>query len=61
MEKALSGRFENTQDASKQWREAIRVSQKPKSPDDRVPAWMAGLLGAAIVISLSITAIWLLQ
>ncbi|RED53061.1 serine/threonine protein kinase [Cohnella lupini] len=61
MEKALTGRFENTQDASKQWREAIRVSQKPKSPDDRVPAWMAGLLGAAIVISLSITAIWLLQ
>lgn len=61
MEKALTGRFADTREAGREWREAVRISQKPKSPGDRVPGWMAGLLGAAIVLSVSVAAIWLFQ
>ncbi|WP_240703073.1 serine/threonine protein kinase [Cohnella luojiensis] len=59
MEKALTGQFESTKDASRQWRESVRISQKPKTEGDRVPGWMVGLLGVAIAISTSVAAIWL--
>ncbi|RED64482.1 MULTISPECIES: protein kinase [Cohnella] len=61
MEKALNGRFANARESSREWREAVRVSQQPKPAGDRVPGWMAGLLGAAIVLSLTLAAIWLLD
>jgi serine/threonine protein kinase len=61
MEKALTGQFEHTREASRQWREAVKVSQKAAAPIDRVPVWMAGLLGVSIVLSVSLAAIWLFQ
>jgi serine/threonine-protein kinase len=61
MEKALMGRFENASQSVREWREAVRGAQKPKAAEDRVPTWMAGLLGAAIVISTAVAAVWLLQ
>jgi len=61
IEKALAGQFSSTRESSREWREAVRLSQKPKAPSDRIPAWMAGLLGAAIVICTSLATIWLLQ
>nr|WP_306220785.1 protein kinase [Cohnella sp. WQ 127256] len=61
MEKALTGQFEHSREASQQWREAVRLSQKVKVPDDRVKGWMAGLLGGAIILSTSAVIIWLLQ
>ncbi|RKP45412.1 serine/threonine protein kinase [Cohnella endophytica] len=61
MEKALNGKFENTKEASEEWRSVFRSSQRLKAPEDRVPRWMAGLLGGAILLSVSATAVWLLQ
>ncbi|QMV42263.1 serine/threonine protein kinase [Cohnella cholangitidis] len=61
MEMALNGKFESTKEASREWREQVRISKTPKSPSDRIPGWMAGLLGAAIVLSMTVTAIWLYQ
>jgi serine/threonine protein kinase len=61
MEKALTGQFEHSREASRQWREAVRESQKAAVPHDRVPGWMAGLLGVSIVLSVSLAAIWLFQ
>jgi serine/threonine protein kinase len=61
MEQALTGQFEHTREASRQWREAVRISQKVAFPHDRVPGWMAGLLGISIVLSASLVAIWLFQ
>nr|WP_255807734.1 protein kinase [Cohnella mopanensis] len=61
MEKALAGKFETTREASGEWRSLVRISQAPKSPSDRIPGWMAGMLGAAIVLSVTVAAVWLLQ
>ncbi|MCD9026300.1 serine/threonine protein kinase [Cohnella silvisoli] len=61
MEKALTGQFQHSREASQQWREAVRGSQKAAAPHDRVPGWMAGLLGVSIVISTALVAIWLFQ
>ena len=61
MEKAFAGRFASARESGREWREALREAQKPKAGDDRVPGWMAGLLGAAIVLSTTLAAIWLLQ
>ncbi|BBI30673.1 serine/threonine protein kinase [Cohnella abietis] len=61
MEKALTGQFEHSQDASKQWRNAVRISQTASKSNDRVPGWMAGLLGASIVLCLSLVALWMFQ
>jgi serine/threonine protein kinase len=61
LEKALTGQFEHSREASRQWREAVRESQKSAVPHDRVPGWMAGLLGVSIVLSVSLAAIWLFQ
>ncbi len=61
IEKALTGQFASTRESTKEWREAVRISQRPKPADDRVPGWMAGLLGAAIVLSTTLAAVWLLD
>jgi len=61
MEKALTGQFEHSREASRQWREAVRVSQIGRAFDGRVPTWMVGLLGVAVVLSTSLAAIWFLQ
>jgi serine/threonine protein kinase len=61
MEKALMGQFQNTREASQEWRWAIRQNQTPKPSEDRVPNWMTGLLVASILLFSSLTAIWLLQ
>ncbi|MFC4600591.1 serine/threonine protein kinase [Cohnella hongkongensis] len=61
IEKALTGQFASTRDSTREWREAVRISQLPSPNDDRVPGWMAGLLGAAIVLSTTLAAVWLLD
>ncbi|WP_035119502.1 serine/threonine protein kinase [Cohnella panacarvi] len=62
LEKAFSGRFEDTRDAAKQWREAVQHPQKSKSQaSGQVPVWMASLFAAAVVLSLSVAAVWLFQ
>jgi serine/threonine protein kinase len=59
IEKALSGQFENTFEASRYWRETVRAAQQPKPASDRVPVWMAGLFAASIVICTSLATFWL--
>jgi len=61
MEKALTGRFASARESGREWREALRETQKPKAPEDRVPGWMAGLLGAAILLSATLAGIWLME
>jgi serine/threonine protein kinase len=61
MEKALTGQFQNSREAGRQWRQTIRVSQLAAAPYIRIPGWMAGLLGVSIVLSASLVAIWLFQ
>ncbi|XID91806.1 serine/threonine protein kinase [Paenibacillaceae bacterium WGS1546] len=61
LEKALTGQFASAQESRSEWREAVRRSEKRPPSEDYVPAWMAGLLGGAIMLSLTIAAIWLFQ
>jgi serine/threonine protein kinase len=61
MEKALTCQFQHSREASQLWREAVRVSQRAAAPNDRVPGWMAGLLGVSIVIISVLATIWLFQ
>lgn len=61
MEKAFTGQFADTRDASKQWRDTVQRSQKNKPAAGQVPVWMAGLFAATVVLSLSVAAVWLFQ
>lgn len=59
MEKALTGQFENTRQASLQWKEALRGTPQTTASNERIPNWMAGLLAASILLCTSIAAFWL--
>lgn len=61
MDKALSGQFKDTRDASRQWREGIRRAETAKPHGGRVTGWMAGLLAASVVICAFLAAVWLLE
>jgi serine/threonine protein kinase len=61
IEKALTGQFESTYEASRYWRETVRGEKLSKPASDRVPVWMAGLFAASIVICTSLGAFWLFQ
>jgi serine/threonine-protein kinase len=61
MEKALTGQFQNTREASRQWRNTVRKAQLTTTASGRVPAWMAGLLAASILLCLSLAAIWVFE
>lgn len=70
MQTALSGQFEDTRQASLQWKAAVRGAQRTTttkvtttatSSSEHIPGWMAGLLAASILLCSSIAAIWLFQ
>jgi serine/threonine protein kinase len=58
MEKAFLGQFENTREASTQWKAAFRRSPRITTSSDGVPGWMTGMLAASIVLCTSLAAIW---
>ncbi|MFC5406838.1 serine/threonine protein kinase [Cohnella soli] len=58
---AFAGQFDSARAASAYWRETFRSKDGAAKPDGTVPGWMAGLLGGAIVLSLSAAAIWMLK
>jgi serine/threonine protein kinase len=61
MEKALTGQFQNTREASRQWRNTVRKAHLTTTSSGRVPAWMAGLFAASSVLCISLAAIWLFE
>ncbi|MFD0674811.1 serine/threonine protein kinase [Cohnella sp. GCM10027633] len=61
MERALAGRFADTRDAAKQWREALQRSQLAKPATGQVPVWMASLFAGTVIASVSVVAMWLFQ
>ncbi|WP_373233013.1 serine/threonine protein kinase [Cohnella sp.] len=62
MDKALTGQFEHTRQASRLWKAAIKGAKRSTtSSSERIPNWMAGLLAASIILCTSLAAIWLFQ
>ncbi|KIL34963.1 serine/threonine protein kinase [Cohnella kolymensis] len=58
MDKAFAGRFLDSRDACANWRETIRETHSAKAKASQVPAWMAGLFAASIVLCAT-AAVWL--
>lgn len=61
IEKALTGQFENTHEATRYWRETVSGAKASVSKSDQVPVWMAGLFAASILLCTSLAAFWLFQ
>jgi serine/threonine protein kinase len=61
MDKALTGKFEDTREASVQWKTAFRGAPRRSSSSEGIPLWMAGLLVASIVLCTSLAAVWLFK
>ncbi len=61
MHKALTGQFRHSREACQHWRDTVRSAQKATASNDRIPGWMAGLLTASIIVSISLAAVWLFQ
>lgn len=62
LERAFHGRFENSREALKEWRSAVRRTDAvPPYSKMHVPGWMAGLLLVSVALCASVAAVWWFQ
>ncbi|GIO16258.1 putative serine/threonine-protein kinase YabT [Cohnella xylanilytica] len=62
IERALEGRFRDTDEARELWRAQLQAAQGVKGSDAaRVPGWMKGLFALSALLCASAAAFWLLK
>lgn len=58
MEKALTGRFSDTEEACRLWRQQFGRGRGVKRYGGKVPAWMTGMLTTSVALSLLLIYLW---